>query len=319
MTERLLAVDGNSIGYASHHGRKLHNNGMEIQAVFGFLKTIQKLLRTMRTATTSVRPLILWDKGCDFREALYPEYKSQRDVDPKKAAERLAYKAQVPHIRELLSLLGVDQMDASGFEADDLAGLLVRTLSPDKKITLITGDHDWLQLINRPSVTWHDPRRDGIWVKHADFKEFTGWDTPGEFLIEKAIIGDTSDNITGVKGVGPKCVLEMADHFGSVENTLRLYVNNGAFTKQSVPEDFNTRFVNPMNNLCKKEGREVLVRNIQLMTLMDSKHDKEMRKAIKVVKQETDMDGFFKRCLELNFATITSRPKLWTDTFGVKL
>lgn len=312
MAARLLLIDGNSIGYASHHSKKLTNGDMEVQAIFGFLKTLQSLVRRNGNA----RPLVLWDAGSDFREELFPDYKAQRDVDPKKAAEREAYKAQVPFIEELLGYLGVDQAKTPGYEADDLAGFFVRKTNPSRDITLVTGDCDWQQLVNRPTVIWHDPRRDGKWCEFHTFEMVTGAKTPAEFVVDKAVLGDKSDNIGGIDGLGAKCVEAIKEHWGSIPNLLTHVARHGEISKANAPKGLNSRYIKPINRLCSKDGRDILFRNLGLMNLMSPSHDAIIKDHMILNRGTSDMDAFFKRCLEHNFHTITTRPKLWTDTFS---
>ena len=143
--KHILIVDGNSIAHANHNATVLTVNGMQVQAIFGVLKSLRALLQ----ATPGEKQLlVLWDGKAQFRLDQFPEYKGNRTaMDEKQAAHKAAFKAQTPFIEKALSLLGVRQMRSPLLEADDLAGHLVPKLSAaGTQVTMVTGDKDLLAL-----------------------------------------------------------------------------------------------------------------------------------------------------------------------------
>ncbi len=193
--KQTLLIDGNSVGYGAHHATKLTVGRMQVQAVYGFVKS----LRTLANKFTNSKFVVLWDGRAQWRYDLYPGYKGNRNSDdPIKIADKAAYKSQVPAIQKLVSSLGITQILPELNEADDFAGILSKKLPG--YITLVSGDQDWLQLVN-DRVSWFDPIRD-IDVNTNSFLKFTGYTTPAEFLEGKILQGDTSDTITGVGGIG---------------------------------------------------------------------------------------------------------------------
>lgn len=298
---KTLLIDGNSIGYANHSMNPLTVGGKQIQAVFGMTKQI----RNLRQAFAGANILVLWDGKAQWRYDLLPEYKSKREDDPKKVAMREAYREQRPIIGKMLKLVGIKQMVSSTHEADDLAGLFVKTLgaNPDNEIVLITGDQDWLQLL-RPNVSWYDPRNDGKWVTFKTFTDKTGFLTPEAFLQGKALAGDTSDTIPPVayRGVGEKTAPVFLAEFGSVENFYRM-VDSGEFTP--------TKAVH--KKLLTPEARAAFERNMRLMNLLNV--EKPEPESVSIARGDFDEIGFKRFCEDLQFHSLLRDFSTFTRPF----
>lgn len=248
----LLIIDGNSICHAAHHATKLSVGDMQTQAIFGTIKSVKQILDNY----PGWNMLVLWDGRADWRYEIHPEYKGNRKaVDEKQQADKEAYKAQSPFVRKALQLLGIQQMLVTSLEADDMAGILVKRAKG--KVVLVSGDRDWLQLV-REDVIWFDPIRDNR-VGVGNFTEFTGYFSPREFLEGKALMGDSSDNIPGVGGIGEKGAPEFLAQFKSVENFFAK-VDDGDFVPKKKAHQ----------NLASPEGREAFKRNLRLMNLLDA-------------------------------------------------
>lgn len=296
---KTLLIDANSIGRAAQHATKLTANGMETQAIFGFLKT----MKVLRTRMATYTPMVLWDGRAEWRYKLYPEYKSNRDNDPKKVADKEAYNKQKPFIELALRHLGVRQLTASNMEADDLGGYFAAKLSADpaNRIGLITGDEDWRQLV-RPNVWWRDMRDDSKWVDHKNFFDKTGCKSPFAFLESKILQGDTSDTITGVGGLGEKGAPEFIAEFGSVRRFWQ-QVDSGAFVPKYVKH----------KKLASPEGRALYKRNFQLMQLL--RVDAPKREDIKLDQGKFDREAFANICEELSFVSILKNLDEFTSFF----
>jgi DNA polymerase-1 len=206
-----IIVDANSLGYASHCATKLNVAGFETQSIFGMVKSARELKASSPDATL----LYLWDGHAQWRYDLYPGYKADRDKDPKQALMRANYKKAKPVIQKALQLLGIMQLTVLTAEADDMAGFMVNSLNPEKKIKLVTGDQDWLMLV-KDNVTWFDPIRDSTVTIH-NFMDFTGYENGRAFLDGKALQGDGSDKIGGVGGIGKGTAPLFLAQFGSVQ------------------------------------------------------------------------------------------------------
>jgi len=298
---KTLLIDGNSLGYANHNMNPLTVGGKQIQAVFGMTKQI----RNLRQAFPGADILVMWDGKAQWRYDLLPEYKGKREDDPKKVAMREAYREQRPLIGKMLKLVGVKQVVVSNQEADDLAGYFVKTLGakPDNEIVLVTGDQDWLQLIQR-NVSWYDPRQDGKWVTFNAFTDKTGFLTQEAFLQGKALAGDTSDCIppTAFRGIGEKSAPVFLAEFGSVDNFFRM-VDSGEFVPKKAAHV----------KLAMPEAREAFRRNMRLMNLLDVKKPEPDK--VTVVRGDFDEAGFKRFCEDLQFHSLLRDFHTFTKPF----
>jgi 5'-3' exonuclease len=284
MTQGTLIIDGNSLGHAAHNATKLSVGTMQTQAIFGMVKSS----RLLAEKYPGWSQLVLWDGSAQWRKDIYPEYKGNRKAkDEKQAAHKQAYKDQSPFVRKALQLVGVRQMLVTSLEADDMAGILVRRAKGD--IVLVSGDQDWLQLV-RNGVTWFDPIRDHT-VGIGNFTEFTGYFSPREFLEGKALMGDTSDNIPGVGGIGEKGAPEFLAQFKSVANFLA-QCDDGSFVPKKKAHQ----------NLASPAGRAAFDRNMRLMNLIDAPNPERDHMA---VTQPAYSEAHFRTlCEKLAFMSI---------------
>lgn len=291
-------IDGNSVGYAAHYGTVLTSGNQQTQAVYGFVRTLADL----KAKHPDTAPIVVWDGRAKWRFELCPTYKSNRHSDdPKKEAQRKAYKTQVPLIQRALKSLGVHQMLCATHEADDLAGLLVAKKKPEDTIFLVTSDRDWLQLIRR-NVIWCDARSDKI-VTTANFFEATGYRTPEAFLDGKCLKGDTSDAIQGVGGIGEKGAPEFLAQYGTVRNFFNA-VDAGVVkpTKKA-----HKRLASP-------EGRQIYETNWKVMQLLNVQ---PIDKANLMLygKGQKNTNDFINLCHELAFQSILANPNQILDLF----
>jgi DNA polymerase I len=296
---KTLLIDGNSIGHAAQRGTKLRSGDLETQAVYGTLRSVRAAMLSRREFT----PMMLWDGRAEWRFALHPLYKSNRENDAKKVAERESYKKQRPYIATALQHLGVRQVTAMKHEADDMAGYFVGELSknPDNVIELLTGDEDWAQLV-RHNVHWQDHRDDDKRFTLANLMDKTGYPTPFAFLEGKCLVGDTSDVINGVGGIGDTRAPEFIAEFGSVRN----------FWKRVDSGDFVPKY-KYHKNLASPEGRKIFARNLKLMQLL--KVEKPQREDMRVVVGKFDEDKFAAVCEELAFHSILRTMNSFTAPF----
>lgn len=294
----VILVDGNSVGHANHNGTKLTNNGFQVQAIYGVLKSMNALAREFSGATI----MVLWDGRAQWRFDLLPSYKSNRSAtDEKQRLSKEAYKAQMPYLRLGLKLLGVKHVLSLDREADDLAGFFSRALSAaGRKVLLVSGDQDWIQLINE-NVTWHDPIRN-VDVTPESLFEFSGYRTPRAFLEGKALRGDSSDCIPGVGGIGEKGAPEFLAEFGSVQAFLN-QCDSGSFVPKKKAHQ----------NLASEAGRAAFERNMKLMNLIDaSKPDKA---STRVIEGSFSREKFELFCAKFAFVSIIRELDLWEQRF----
>lgn len=295
---KVILVDGNAIGHAANYATKLTSGDMETQAAYGFLNT----MRDLHVSYPQHQVVVLWDGRAQWRFDLHPNYKSNRDNDPKKVKNKESYNRQKPYIEQMMTHLGVRQMLCSTHEADDLAGYLVGSLSkPGNEIILITGDQDWIQLI-RPGVKWIDPRQDDRKVTVANLFDKTAYKTPYAFLEGKCLMGDTSDVVPGVGGIGEKGAPEFIAEFGSVREFWRR-CDAGEFVPKKVAH----------KNLSSPEGRMRFKRNFKLMQLL--KPQLPAQENCKRFGRHFDSEAFAKVCEDLAFISILRKLEQFVEPF----
>jgi len=286
--KHILLVDGNSLLHANHHATPLTVGGMQVQAIFGMLRSLKSL---MSITPGDKELLVAWDGRAQFRMELLPEYKANRvAADPAQQASKDAFKRQAPFVEKALSMLGIRQMRSPLLEADDLAGHLIPKLAEaGHRVTMVSGDKDWLQMVG-PLVTWYDPIRDRR-VNESNFLEFTGYFHPAGFVQGKALTGDNSDNISGVGGIGEKGAPLFVAEFGSVKEFLKRF-DAGEFKKLPAARQ----------RLASPEGRAVFERNLKLMDWSLSRRPEpgEVINTPAIV----DVAGFETLCQRLAFASI---------------
>lgn len=199
-----ILIDGNNLGIASHFANdKLTDaDGRPSGAIYGFLRSIKPMLvRVQEEVGIDKVPInVAWDSQTCWRKELLPSYKASRGDktgEPDEAMQR--YVEQVPRLRDILKTLGVGQMRADNYEADDIAGYIA---SLGGRLTLITNDKDWLQLVSERVHVWQPLKQ--RYVTLANFEEVTGCEDTEQFVKVKAICGDKGDDVPGAVGIGEK-------------------------------------------------------------------------------------------------------------------
>lgn len=292
-TQNTILIDCNSIGHAAHNSPRLTVGDMEVQAVFGTLRT----LRGIAESYPDWRIWLLWDgaRETSWRKDLLPEYKENRDATTAEEQKgKDSYRKQVGILRQTIPYLGLKQLLVSSAEADDCAGYLTREITANGgSVVLITGDQDWLQLLHYERVLWIDPIRDKR-ISKNDFLDKTGYFTPFEFLQGKALQGDGSDNIPGVGGIGEKGAMELLAKYRSVENFLAKYDADPTSIKGKKFTDFASNV---------KGGRDAFFRNMKLMNLIDAV--KPPVADVQITRGKYNETSFETICHRLAFRSIT--------------
>ena len=217
---KLLVVDINALGFAALRDPKYRDSrhfGRRTGAVIGALEYLTSRCSVDRGRT----PVVVWDDRCTWRKALYAGYKAERWTSSDQQALLADYLWQCELLRGLLAHLGVLQVSAAGFEADDVAGYMCRNASANWSIRLVTNDSDWLQalrpgvdLVSLPlnSVITEDDLRNVELVRGGPFYSVE------HYIAAKSLAGDASDEIPGVPGVGIKSAARIISEFDSVES-----------------------------------------------------------------------------------------------------
>jgi DNA polymerase-1 len=203
-------IDGSSYIYRAFYAiRRLFNSsGMATQAVYGFLTMLLKVMREKKPDYICV---VFDSPGPNFRHELSEVYKATRQSMPEELLP------QIPYIKKVVRFLGASQMECQGYEADDLIGALTGwALDQGIEVVLVSGDKDLHQLIRDPVVKQWDPQNERFFDEGAVLEKFGV--APAQIVDYLALVGDSSDNVCGVKGVGAKTAGRLLQEWGSLEN-----------------------------------------------------------------------------------------------------
>ncbi len=210
---KLLVIDGNSIVNRAFYGIRMltARNGMYTNAITGFLNILLKL----KTEHKPDEIAIAFDlKAPTFRHKMYTEYKAQRKGMPEELA------MQMPVLKQLLEYLGYNIVSCEGYEADDILGTLSKECEKRNDICLLaTGDRDSLQLVSKTTSVLLATTKAGksITIVTDEKAVLENYNLKPKQLIDvKSLMGDTSDNIPGVEGVGEKTALALIQNFNSL-------------------------------------------------------------------------------------------------------
>lgn len=210
-TLKLLIIDGNSIMNRSFYGVRplTTKDGFNTNAIFGFLNI---MLKTMKDTAPDGVAVAFDLPAPTFRHKMYDAYKGTRKPSPPELHE------QFPVIKELLRALGHTVLELEGYEADDIIGTLAkRCQAAGKEAVISTGDRDSLQLVDERITVRLVKTKENIDYTPEKIREEFGL-LPDQLRDVKALMGDSSDNIPGVKGIGEKTALQYIQTFGSIEN-----------------------------------------------------------------------------------------------------
>lgn len=216
--KKLLIVDGNSILNRAFYGiRPLSNKeGLPTNALFGLMTMLKKHLDHFKPEYA----VIAFDlKAKTFRHLECDFYKANRKPMPEDLA------TQLPYAKELVKMLGFNIIEIEGFEADDVIGTVSRFANDELHSYILTGDRDSLQLINKnTSVVLVKTKEDVIYTPEKFTEEYGV--TPLQYIDVKAIMGDSSDNIPGIAGIGEKGAFKLISEYGSLDNLYENYMTS---------------------------------------------------------------------------------------------
>ena len=212
---KLMVLDGNSLVNRAFFGIKLltTKDGRYTNAIYGFQNILLNLLAAHKPDAVA----IAWDlRAPTFRHKAYDGYKATRHGMPEELAQ------QMPVLKELLTDLGFVQVSSEGWEADDILGTLAAACEAAGGTTLLaTGDRDSLQLVDDNTTVLLATNKETISMDPAAIREKYGVEPP-QLIDVKSLMGDSSDNIPGVPGIGEKTALALVAKFGTLEN---IYAN----------------------------------------------------------------------------------------------
>ena len=213
--QKIVLIDGNSIAYRAFFALPLLNNdkGIFTNAVYGFTMILMKVLEDENPSHI----LVAFDAGkTTFRHQTFSEYKGGREKTPHELSE------QFPFIREVLDAFNIPRYELELYEADDIIGTLAKKAEKEQiEVKVISGDKDLLQLVSDYVTVLHTKKgiTDVDTYDLNQIKERYNL-TPDQIIDMKGLMGDSSDNIPGVPGVGEKTAIKLLTQFGTLEKTL---------------------------------------------------------------------------------------------------
>jgi len=211
MNKKILLIDSNSILHRAYHAipNLTTSKGQPTGAIFGFLKILIKLIQSEEPTHIAA---VFDAKGPTFRHKMYDSYKATR----KPMDNDLA--VQLEPLKNILSLMNIKIIEMQGYEADDLIGTLAKRF--DEPTIIVTGDRDSFQLVDETTkVYWTKKGVSEIEVVDLEYLKGAGF-TPSSYLDYKGLMGDSSDNVPGIPGVGEKTAKDLIFKYQSLDEIL---------------------------------------------------------------------------------------------------
>ncbi len=284
MVKKLILIDGNNLMFRSYYataysGNMMKNSkGMPTNALFGFVSMVNKIINEENPKYIAVA----FDIGKNFRKEQYDFYKEGRQQTPDEL------KAQMPIARKILDAMNIKHFELEPYEADDIIGTIVKMTEEDKDFAsvIVSSDKDLLQLISEETEVKLLKQTGFI---RYDYKTFVD-----DYKIEpiriidlKALMGDSSDNIPGVKGIGEKTALKLLQEYKSLEN---LYDNVESITGKT-----KEKLINDKENAFMSKKIATIYRDVPLnIDLEDLKFDLKDDTKLKEVYNELEFYSLLK-------------------------
>ncbi len=216
---RLYLIDGYALIYRAFFAMiarpLISSRGENTSAAWGVTKFLLKILEQHKPDYLGV----VFDAGTSLRHEIFPEYKATREKMPTEL------EASIPRVREIINAFHIPVLELAGYEADDVIGTLaLRAREEGLEAVVVSGDKDFYQLV-QDGVCLLNPGRGGPaavdeeWIDRSNAHERLGV-APEHVVDYLGLIGDSSDNVPGVKGIGPKTAIQLIETFGSIENIL---------------------------------------------------------------------------------------------------
>lgn len=231
--KKIIVLDGNSVMFRAYYATAYTGNlmqarsGLYTNAIYGFVNMIQHILQT--EDMTNI--FVAFDKGKKtLRHQTYSEYKSGRSATPEE------FLMQIPYIKEYLDVLGIKHLELDDYEADDIVGSMA-CLAKDKfdEVMVVSGDKDLLQLAKGNVHVYLTKKglTDLECYTEENFKSLMGIES-SQMVDYKGLIGDNSDNLPGVPGVGPKTAAKLLEQYGSLEGIINNLDNLSGKLKENI-------------------------------------------------------------------------------------
>lgn len=314
---RVLIIDGLNLYLRnfSVHGA-LNDHGVPVGGLVGFLKSLSYSIRTLNPT----RIIVVYDGvgGSKRRRSIYPEYKNKRkptnritkfEAFANAEEEKESMRIQFSRLLQYLDLLPVSVLSIDYVEADDVIAYIATSVLKESKITILSSDRDFLQLVDDRITVWNSNKK--VFYTPSKVKEEYGIPSHN-FLLYKALIGDSSDNIKSIKGLGPKKPMKIFPEIqGEEKLTLEHIFNQSKENKGLIFERI-------------LENKDNLERDLALMNLLDNENIGLKEKLnIKRLIEEAPNDlneVMFLDCYKKDFlGSNLGNPSAWLRDYFVKL
>ncbi len=305
--EKIILVDGNNLLFRSYYATAYNGNFMKnskdfpTNALFGFTNMINKIIEEEKP----IYMLVAFDKGKTFRHEKYEDYKAGRIEMPDEL------KKQFPIAKQLLDCMGIKHYEIDNYEADDIIGTFAKYCDENDQYiaTIISSDKDLLQLISKDVDIKLLKQKDYIRYNVQTFKQDYGID-PINIIDLKALMGDASDNIPGVKGIGEKTALKLLQEYKTLDNIYLNIDKIGGKTKE--------KLINDKENAYKSYNLATIYRDVPLeITIEDTKYLKENTDQLHELYEQLEFYSFLKKSkkteTELTFKIIEDINQITTN------
>ncbi len=282
--KKIVLVDGNNLLFRSYYATAYSGNfmknskGFPTNGLYGFINMINKIINDEKPKYM----LVAFDKGKTFRHEKYKDYKAGRIEMPNEL------KLQFPKAKELLKYMGIKSFEIENYEADDIIGTLAKEVDEEDEFNalIVSSDKDLLQLISDEVTVKLLKTKDYIMMDKDKFKEIYGL-TPDKMIDIKALQGDASDNIPGVKGIGEKTALKLLQEYGDLDGVYENVLNIKGST--------GTKLINDKENAYYSKELATIYKEVPLgFTLEDTKLNDGDLQGLKNMYEELEFYSFLK-------------------------
>jgi len=294
----IILIDAMALVFRAYHALQRtgmqSNTGEPTFAVFAFANMLTSLLDKHDPDAVAV---VFDTKEPTFRHELYDQYKAHRDAFPDDLVPQLG------RIKELITLMGLERIELPGFEADDIIGTIAKRESVDgHEILCVTSDKDYFQLVSDKVKILRPGKDVGEYEVYDATKVKEKFGVKPDHVIDVlALIGDSSDNVPGVKGVGEKTAIPLIEQYDTVEN---IYANLDAIERASLRSKLEA-------------SRDMAMLSKQLVTIhTDVPVD---AKRVALHRKQMDFQAIDTFCHDLGFGTLRRKFQKYADKAGVEI
>tara|TARA_Y100000385_G_scaffold290716_1_gene365033 strand:+ start:66 stop:2780 length:2715 start_codon:yes stop_codon:yes gene_type:complete len=284
--KRLFIIDGYATLYRAHYAlirNPLTNTaGIPTSAVFGFANQVFQLIEDEKP---DYLVAAFDSKGKNFRHELYSDYKANRSAMPDEI------QTQLPYLWELLGAMNIPILRVQGVEADDIIGTVAKMCDKDSvQCNIVSGDKDFMQLINDKTFLYAPQARKRAKEIFDKKKVLEKWGVGPEHIIDLlGLMGDSSDNVPGVQGVGPKTAKKLIQDFGSIEN---IYEEINNITNEKMKE----KLLNSKQNAILSKQLVTILTDVNIEASISDFAKKEMNSdKLEDIFRELEFSGLLKK------------------------